>query len=107
MLQFNAPLRPRTPDEDTPKELANRYNKRDVVELLEWAAVNYPKPRTTTAEWLHKATDRSVSTTLICRRILADYARAECTQIVRVEWIGLYYWLPIQITCMHNLLRYK
>ena len=27
----------------------------------EWASQNYPKPRTTTAEWLHKATDRNVS----------------------------------------------
>lgn len=30
------------------------------MELLEWAANNYPPPRTTTADWLHKATDRSV-----------------------------------------------
>jgi hypothetical protein len=61
LLQLNAPLRPRTPDEDTPKELASRYKQKEVVELLEWAAVDYPKPRTTTAEWLHKATDRNVS----------------------------------------------
>ena len=60
LLQLNAPLRPRTPDEDTPKELASRYKQREVVELLEWAANNYPSPRTTTAEWLHKATDRNV-----------------------------------------------
>ena len=61
LLQLNAPLRPRTPDEDTPKELASRYRQREVVQLLEWVANNYPKPRTTTVEWLHKATDRSVS----------------------------------------------
>ncbi len=29
--------------------------------MLEWAAQNYPPPRTTTADWLHKATDRNVS----------------------------------------------
>ena len=27
----------------------------------DWAASNYPKPHTSTAEWLHKAIDRSVS----------------------------------------------
>lgn len=34
LLQLNAPLRPRTPEEDTPKELATRYKQREVVELL-------------------------------------------------------------------------
>ena len=34
LLLLNAPLRPRTPDEDTPRELANRYKQREVVELL-------------------------------------------------------------------------
>ena len=34
LLQLNAPLRPRTPEEDTPKELANRYKQKEVVELL-------------------------------------------------------------------------
>lgn len=34
LIQLNAPLRPRTPDEDTPKELATRYKHREVVELL-------------------------------------------------------------------------
>lgn len=68
LLQLNAPLRPRTPDEDTPKELASRYKQREVVELLEWAAMNYPKPRTTTAEWLHKATDRNRAITMLTRR---------------------------------------
>jgi len=63
LLQLNAPLRPRTPDEDTPKELANRYKQREVVELLEWAGINYPPPRTQTIDWLHKATDRTVSST--------------------------------------------
>lgn len=61
LLQLNAPLRPRTPDEDTPKELASRYKNYDVVEVLEWASQNYPKPRTTTNEFLHKAIDRNVS----------------------------------------------
>ena len=60
LLQLNAPLRPRTPDEDTPKELATRYKQREVVELLEWAAQNYPKPRSSTTEFLHKAIDRNV-----------------------------------------------
>ena len=30
--------------------------------LPDWAASNYPKPRTNTSLWLHKAIDRSVST---------------------------------------------
>ena len=60
LLHLNAPLRPRTPDEDTPKELATRYKHPEVVELLEWAADHYPKPRTTTNEFLHKAIDRNV-----------------------------------------------
>ncbi len=34
LLQLNAPLRPRTPEEDTPKELATRYKQKEVVELL-------------------------------------------------------------------------
>ena len=34
LLQFNAPLRPRTPDEDTPRDLAVRYKQQTVVELL-------------------------------------------------------------------------
>lgn len=34
LLQLNAPLRPRTPEEDTPKELAVRYKQKEVVELL-------------------------------------------------------------------------
>lgn len=84
LLQLNAPLRPRTPapDENTPRELAVRYKQPAVVDLLgkryflhlsyyyyyyylsllsDWAAQNYPKPRTTTAEWLHKNFDRNVS----------------------------------------------
>ena len=31
---LNAPLRPRTPDEDTPRDLAVRYKQKEVVELL-------------------------------------------------------------------------
>ncbi len=31
---------------------------------VEWASLNYPKPRTTTAEWLHKVIDRNVSTNI-------------------------------------------
>ena len=31
---LNAPLRPRTPDEDTPRELAIRYKQKEVVELI-------------------------------------------------------------------------
>ena len=34
LLQLNAPLRPRTPEEDTPKELAVRYKQKEVVEIL-------------------------------------------------------------------------
>ena len=34
LLQLNAPLRPRTPEEDTPKELAVRYKQKEVVEVL-------------------------------------------------------------------------
>ena len=34
LLQLNAPLRPRTPEEDTPKELAVRYKQKDIVDLL-------------------------------------------------------------------------
>ena len=37
LLALNAPLRPRTPDEDTPRDLAARYKQKEVVELLgEW-----------------------------------------------------------------------
>ena len=62
LLLLNAPIRPRTPDEDTPRELAARYKQKEVVELLEWASQNYPKPRTKTSDWLHKESDRAVST---------------------------------------------
>ena len=34
LLQFNAPLRPRTQDKDTPRDLALRYNRNVVMELL-------------------------------------------------------------------------
>ena len=34
LLMLNAPLRPRTPDEDTPRELAARYKQKEVMELL-------------------------------------------------------------------------
>ena len=34
LLQYNAPLRPRTKDMETPRDLAMRYNKNVVVELL-------------------------------------------------------------------------
>ena len=34
LLQFRAPLRPRTPDNDTPRELALRYKRNKVVELF-------------------------------------------------------------------------
>ena len=33
------------------------YTTRDI----DWAASNYPRARTSTAEWLHKVIDRSVS----------------------------------------------
>jgi tyrosine-protein kinase len=72
LLKLNAPLRPRTPDEDTPRELAARYKQRDVVELLDWAASNYPKARTSTAEWLHKAIDRSQAVQLLQKMGQAD-----------------------------------
>ena len=34
LLLLNAPLRPRTPEEDTPRELAVRYKQKEVVDLL-------------------------------------------------------------------------
>ena len=34
LLQNYAPIRPRTQDKDIPRELAQRYNKTAVVELL-------------------------------------------------------------------------
>lgn len=72
LLQLNAPLRPRTPEEDTPKDLAARYKQREVLELLDWAALHYPKPRTTTIEWLHKATDRNKAVALLQKKGKAD-----------------------------------
>jgi tyrosine-protein kinase len=67
LLSFNAPLRPRTPapDEDTPRELAYRYKQEKVVQLLDWVAQNYPKPRTNTSEWLHKVLDRNRAVELL------------------------------------------
>ena len=34
LLQLNAPLRPRTPNEDTPRDIAVQYKQQAVVELL-------------------------------------------------------------------------
>ena len=34
LLQNHAPVRPRTQDKDTPRELAIRYNKTAIVELI-------------------------------------------------------------------------
>ena len=34
LLQLNAPIRPRTSDEETPYDLAVRYKQQAVVELL-------------------------------------------------------------------------
>ena len=34
LLLLNAPLRPRTPEEDTPRDLAARYKQKEVMELL-------------------------------------------------------------------------
>lgn len=60
LLQYYAPVRPRTQDKDTPRELAVRYNKTAIVELLDTADMNYPLPRTKTAQWLHRRCDRTV-----------------------------------------------
>ena len=77
LLQFNAPLRPRTQDKDTPRDLAMRYGKNTIVELLgnnistvsvalivyhnlDTADVNYPSARTKTSQWLHSWCDRTV-----------------------------------------------
>ena len=35
------------------------------LSLSDWAASNYPRPRTNTGEWLHKVIDRSVSSDLL------------------------------------------
>ena len=72
LIQLNAPLRPRTPDEDTPKELATRYKHREVVELLEWATTNYPKPRMNTNDFLHKAIDRNAAVETLKQRGMSD-----------------------------------
>lgn len=34
LLRYHAPLRPRTPDNDKPRDLAQRYGKTKVMELL-------------------------------------------------------------------------
>ena len=34
LLQLGAPLNPRTPDNDTPRDLAVRFNQRGVLELI-------------------------------------------------------------------------
>lgn len=61
LLQLNAPLHPRTPDEETPRDLALRNYHKKVVDVLEWASQNRPKPRTETHKWLHKQLSRVVS----------------------------------------------
>lgn len=72
LLHLNAPLRPRTPDEDTPRDLAIRYKQKEVIKLLDWATHDYPRPRTTTAEWLHKVIDRNTAVHLLQKRGLID-----------------------------------
>jgi tyrosine-protein kinase len=58
LIFLNAPIQPRTQEDDFPRDLAHRYGKKNVVELLDYALTNYPLPRTNSNDWLHKRCDR-------------------------------------------------
>ncbi|XP_065056009.1 tyrosine-protein kinase HTK16-like [Rhopilema esculentum] len=56
LLSHHASMNPRTMEGDTPRDLALRYNRLEIVEFLD----NFPMPppRTTPSQWLHQNLDR-------------------------------------------------
>ncbi|KAI6651283.1 Protein tyrosine kinase [Oopsacas minuta] len=65
LLHHGAPSRPRTPDADIPYSLAERYNKVDIMEILERFEVDKPAPLTTSVEWLHPNLSREDANNLL------------------------------------------
>ena len=65
LLNIGAPSRPRTPDGDIPYSLAERYNKIDILLILEKFELECSSPKTTGQEWLHSNLTREDANTLL------------------------------------------
>ena len=65
LLSQGAPSRPRTPDGDIPYSLAERYNKTDILLILEKFELECLPPKTAPQEWLHSNLSREDANTLL------------------------------------------
>ena len=65
LLNHGAPSRPRTPDGDIPYSLAERYNKLNIIHILEKFELESQTPKTATHEWLHSSLSREEANTLL------------------------------------------
>lgn len=65
LLKHGAPSRPRTPGADTPYSLAEKYNKIEILEILEKFELESSIQKTTQHEWLHSNLSREDATNLL------------------------------------------
>eukprot|EP00117_Sycon_ciliatum_P034431 scpid28750/ scgid26277/ Tyrosine-protein kinase HTK16 len=72
LLQLGAPINPRTPDNDTPRDLALRFQHRAVVEVLDHAMAKHPKPKTKRSDWLHRSLNRQGAIQLLKKGKMCD-----------------------------------
>jgi len=70
LLSYHASMHPRTLEGDTPRDLALRYGKHDVVEFLD----NFPMPvpQSHPNQWLHQNVDRNAAVAILKRNGLTD-----------------------------------
>ena len=65
LLKHGAPSRPRTPDADTPYSLAEKYNKIEMLEILERFELETTIHKTNQQEWLHSNLSREDANSLL------------------------------------------
>jgi len=70
LLSFNASLHPRTPEGDTPKDLAARFSHLDVENFFETYPV--PSPKTSPSQWLHQNLDRTAAVQMLTKANKVD-----------------------------------
>ena len=76
------------------------------LSLSDWAAQNYPKPRTTTAEWLHKIIDRNVSPKITKHNTTAACGSCDMynKQLTSTGWYIHQWWYTTTCKCVLCLL---
>lgn len=65
LLRLGAPLRPRTPEGDTPRALAEHYNKTEVIKVIRNYESKVVPSYTTPVDWLHTGLSRQIANNLL------------------------------------------